>query len=79
MAVNQLSDGRSDGLVIGRSAIADGTGDKLGFYGLTTPIVQPAHTDQAAITAGATTTACNNAVIQLQLVLKNLNLMKGSN
>jgi len=52
----QLSDGNPDGTALGQSIT-----DKIGFYGLATPIVQPAHTNQAtvattAITAAATTT-----------------------
>ena len=43
MSVNLLGDGNNDGTNVGRS------GDKLGFYGLTTPIVKPSFT-QAAIT-----------------------------
>jgi len=73
MAVKQLSDANSDGVCLGQSAT-----DKLGFYGLATPIVQPSHTDQAVITAGSTTTVCNNAVIQLRNALVNLGLIKGS-
>lgn len=72
MAVTELSNGNSSGTRLGQS-----TADKIGFFGLTTPIVQPTHTDQAAITAGATTTACNNLVIQLRLAMVNLGLIKG--
>ena len=46
MAIKQLSDAGSEGSLMGQS-----TTDKLGFYGLTTPIVQP------SITAVGTTTA----------------------
>lgn len=46
MAIKQLSDAGSEGTLMGQS-----TTDKLGFYGLTTPIVQP------SITAVGTTTA----------------------
>lgn len=73
MAARQLSDARVDGQKLGQS-----TSDKVGFWGKT-PIVQPAHTDQGAITAGATTTACNNLVIQLRLAMVNAGLIKGSN
>lgn len=44
MAVKQLSDGNSDGTVLGQSAT-----DKVGFYGVT-PVVQP------SVTAIGTTT-----------------------
>jgi hypothetical protein len=75
MAVKQLTSQQtdSDGTNLGQS-----TTDKIGAFGVT-PVVQPAHTDQAAITAGATTTACNNLVIQLRLALLNLGWIKGSN
>jgi hypothetical protein len=73
MAARQLSDARSDGVKLGQSVT-----DKVGFWGKT-PIVQPAHTDQGAITAGATTTAANNLLIQVRLALVNSGLMKGSN
>lgn len=74
MALKELSDGGPDGTRLGQSA----TLDKLGFFGLATPIVQPTAANQAAITAGATTTACNNLVIELRLALVNLGLIKGS-
>jgi len=45
MAIEQLTDGNTLGSLVGRSD------DKLGFYGLTTPIVKP------TITVTATTTA----------------------
>ncbi|TAJ89729.1 hypothetical protein [Reyranella sp.] len=63
----------SDGYSLGQS-----TDDKISLYGVT-PVVQPAHTDQGAITAGATTTACNNLVIQLRAALVSLGAIKGSN
>ncbi len=53
-AGKQISDGNSTGLIIGQSA-----SDKLGFYGLAIPIVQPSGTVAAAATtlAVSTTTA----------------------
>ncbi len=72
MAVKQLSDGNPDGTVLGQSAT-----DKVGMLGAT-PVAQPAHTNQATITAGSTTTVCNNAVIAIQAALVSLGLMKGS-
>lgn len=71
MAVQELSDGGPDGTRMGASA-----SEKLSFYGATA-IVQPSAANQAAITAGATTTACNNLVIELRLALVNLGLIKG--
>lgn len=73
MAQNQLSKGNSDGWVVGQS-----TTDKGGFFGLATSIVQPTSADQAAITAGGTTTACNTLVIELRRSLVALGLIKGS-
>lgn len=52
--------------------------DKIGFYGLATPIAQRASTDAGAITAGATTTACNTLVIELRASLVALGLIKGA-
>lgn len=52
MAVVQLSRGNSDGINLGQS-----TTDKIGFYGLTTPIVQPSGAAQAAVTVSTITTA----------------------
>ncbi|MBS0219145.1 MAG: hypothetical protein JSR91_00235 [Proteobacteria bacterium] len=72
MASRQVSGGQSEGTVLGQSAT-----DKIGFYG-TTAIVQPSSTNQSAITAGATTTACNTLVIELRSALVNLGLIKGS-
>lgn len=71
MAANQLSNGASEGTSFGQNAT-----DKVSFYGVTT-VVQPSSTNQSAITAGATTTACNTLVIELRLALVNLGLIKG--
>lgn len=72
MAVKQHSDARPDGQSIGQSA-----SDLIGFYGKT-PIVQPASTTQAAITAGATTTATINLLLEIRTALVNLGLIKGA-
>ena len=53
MAVKQLSDGGPDGTRFGQSST-----DKIGFYGLTTPIVKPSVTWPNTATA---TTALNEA------------------
>ena len=53
MAANQLSNGSDDGTLLGQDS-----SDKLGFYGLTTPIVRP-----TAGTAVATTVATSGASI----------------
>lgn len=52
MAVKQLSDGGPDGVRLGQSST-----DKIGFFGLTTPIVKQTCTLAAALTAGTTTPA----------------------
>lgn len=70
--VKHLTQLPGDGTVFGQT-----TADLISFYNLT-PIVQPTHTDQAAITAGATATATTALVIQLRLALVNLGLIKGS-
>lgn len=72
MAVKHLSDNNPDGTLLGQSAT-----DKVAFFGAT-PIVQPTSSDQAAITAGATTTACNTLVIALRKALVDLGIIKGS-
>jgi hypothetical protein len=72
MAAKVVNNGASEGTNFG-SAITD----KIGFYGLATPIVQPSSTNQSAITAGGTTTACNTLVIELRSALVALGLIKG--
>lgn len=68
MAIKQLSDAGPDGTNFGQS-----TTDKIGFYGLTTPIVQPAITAVGTTTA---TTALNETKIdRLYTALRNLNLI----
>lgn len=71
MAARQLSDGNDDGQVLGQSAT-----DKLGFYGLTTPLVRPTCTLAAALTA-ATTTPANiaAAVDEIHAALASLGLI----
>jgi len=62
---HQLSDGHDDGCCMGQS-----TTDKIGFYGLATPIVQPTIT----LGAGTTTTllAADVAAIKAALVALGL-------
>lgn len=68
MAVKQLSDGRGDGVNMGKS-----TTDKIGFYGLTTPIVQPSISAVGTTTA---TTALNETKIdRLYAALLTLNII----
>jgi hypothetical protein len=68
MAVEYLGSGNDDGVNFGRS-----TTDKIGFYGLTTPIVQPSIT--AVATATATTTLNEKKINRLYTALRALNLI----
>lgn len=52
MALKELSDGGPDGTRLGQSST-----DKVGFFGLTTPIARRTCTLAAALTAGSTTAA----------------------
>lgn len=72
MAVREISDARTDGQRLGQSAT-----DKIGFYGVTT-VVQPASATQAAITAGATTTATIALLLEIRTALVSLGLIKGA-
>lgn len=68
MAVRELTDLRPDGTRIGQSSA-----DKLGFYGLTTPIARPSITAVGTTTA---TTALNETKIdRLYTALRNLGLI----
>lgn len=68
MAVEYLGTGQDDGVVLGRA-----TTDKLGFYGLATPIVQPAIT--AVATATATTALNETKINRLYAALRSLGLI----
>jgi hypothetical protein len=68
MAVEYLGSGNDDGVNLGRS-----TTDKIGFYGLTTPIVQPSIT--AVATATATTALNETKINRLYAALRALNLI----
>ena len=61
MAIKQLADGGTEGAVLGQSAT-----DKIGFYGLTTPIARQTTTLAAAL-ATDTTTAANVAAAVAEL------------
>jgi hypothetical protein len=63
----ELSDANPDGTRLGQSAT-----DKISFYGAT-PVARGSSI--TAITAGATTTACNNAVISVMAALSNCGLI----
>ena len=68
MALKELSDGGADGTRLGQAST-----DKLGFYGLATPIVRPSVA--TAITTGATETATISLVRSIRLALVNLGLV----
>lgn len=67
MAVQYVTDGGPDGAIVAQTSAK-----KVGFYGAT-PIVRP--TSIAVITAGATTTQCNAAVISVMAALNSLGLV----
>ena len=68
MAIHQLSKGADDGLLVGKSST-----DKIGFYGLATPIVRPSITAVGTTTA---TTALNETKIdRLYTALRSLGLI----
>lgn len=66
MAVEQLSKGNDDGTNMGQSA-----SDKIGFYGLTTPIVKATVT----LGAGTTTTLLKADVLAIANALSALGLI----
>lgn len=68
MAVRHLSDGNDDGTNFGQSST-----DKIGFYGLTTPIARPSIT--AVATATATTALNETKIDRLYTALRNLGLI----
>lgn len=71
MPVEYLGTGNDDGVNLGRS-----TTDKIGFYGLTTPIAKQTCTLSAALTAGTTTPAnIAAAVDELHQALANLGIV----
>ena len=67
MAIQQLTDGQPDGALVGRSD------DKIGFYGLATPIVKA--TVAATTTTTATTTALEADIDAIRTALQNLGLI----
>ncbi len=66
MAVEHVTTGNDDGTVLGQSAT-----DKLGFYGLTTPIVKATIT----LGAGTTTTLLKADVLAIATALHNLGIL----
>lgn len=78
MAVEYLGTGNDDGVNLGRSIT-----DKVGFYGLATPIVQRSGAAQATslvATASSTavTTELKAAVIEIMNTLAAVGLWKGA-
>lgn len=66
MAVQQLSQGSPDGVVLGQNS-----SDKIGFYGKTAITLRSL---PASIGASATTTILKTAVNQIRNLLKNTGL-----
>ena len=67
MSINYIDDGNTDGTVLGQNAT-----DKIGFYGLATPIVQPTLTITA--TASASPAATYTDLVSIQTWAKSLGL-----
>jgi hypothetical protein len=82
MPVRQLSDGDTDGTCLGQSST-----DKLGFYGLVTPIVRPSVSAYTTTTAAVSTStnwayttstqadAINTQVVAITAALRNLGMV----
>jgi hypothetical protein len=68
MAVEYVGTGNDDGLLVGRSST-----DKIGFYGLATPIARPSVTWPN--TGTATTTLNETKVNRIMAALVALNLI----
>jgi hypothetical protein len=78
MAVEYLGTGNDDGVDLGRSST-----DKIGFYGLATPIVKRSGAAQATSLVGTASSAdvtsdLKGAVIEIMNTLAALGLWKGS-
>lgn len=70
MTVEIIGDGNPDGTNFGQS------GEKIGFYGLTTPIVKPVVSIVG--TATATTTLNETAIARIWAALRSLGLVDTS-
>lgn len=68
MAIKQLSDGGTEGTLLGQSST-----DLVGFFGLTTPIARPTIT--AVGTTVATTTLNETRISRLYAALESLGLI----
>lgn len=78
MALKEHSDGNPDGQRLGQSST-----DKIGFYGLATPIVQRAGAAQATSLVGTASSADFNtdakaALIEVMNTLAALGIWKGA-
>ena len=78
MAVKELSDGGVDGVRMGQGAT-----DKIGFYGLATPVVQRASSIQTTSNVAAYSSTTASALIGAFLVevantLNGLGIWKGT-
>ena len=73
MAVRYLDDGNDDGTNFGQSSSS-----KIGFYGLTTPIVQPALTAAITTAVALTTSSPYGFATQAQAdhIVELLNLIR---
>ncbi len=67
MPIQHLTDKNPQGTLMGQSST-----DKIGFFGLTTPIVRPSVT---AAAASATTTTNELAIVRITAALVNLGLI----
>ena len=84
VTAQQLTGASVDGALFGQSST-----DKIGFYGLATPIVRPSGASQAAVTKTTTTTSTTTALTvdidavrvlanALRLALVNLGMIAGA-
>ena len=70
VATRQLSDQNPTGTLLGAS-----TTDKIGFYGVATPVAQRAAGSNTVLTTGATTTVQLAVLTEIQATLVALGLM----
>lgn len=68
MAIRYIGNADADGTVLGQSST-----DKLGFFGIATPVVRPAVT--AVATATATTTLNERKINRLYSALRSIGLI----
>lgn len=68
--IERIGDGNPNGTVLW------GSGEKGGFYGIATPIVQPTSSDQAAVTATALGTIDFTSATEAATVVAAVNELK---